>query len=268
MSRRTFPRLASGIFATLFLLSGCATAVPSGEEPPSLPPGTDDALAGTAWVLASMGGEATDDNTVMTLQFASDGTLSGSGGCNRFNGSFVAVGEDLTIEPLATTMMACEPAVMEQETLFLATLQGATGFAVDGTKLTLSDASGTELLMFTAQSNELPGSDWVVTGYNDGQAVSSPLLDTVAEVSFDEDGTINGSGGCNGFTGRFTADAGTLKMERLASTKRLCLEPDGVMEQEAALMAALESATSYSMEGPDLTLARTDGSTAVTLSRG
>lgn len=267
MSKRTFPGLAT-IFAILFLLSGCATAVPSGEEPPSSPPDTGDALAGTAWVLDSMGGEAADDSTVMTLQFASDGTLSGSGGCNRFNGAFTAVGEDIAIEPLATTMMACEPAVMEQETLFLTALQGAKSFAVNGAKLTLSDASGIELLLFVAQSNELPGSAWVVTGYNDGLGVSSPLLDTVVEVSFGEDGNISGSGGCNGFTGNFTAEAGTLSIERLASTKKLCTEPDGVMEQEAALMAALESATAYSMEGPDLTLTRTDGSTAVTLTRG
>lgn len=269
MPTSSFVRVVGGVIASLLLMTGCATAVPAGDSPSNAPSGSGDELGGTSWVLESMGGKAKEKDIMMTVQFTPDGKISGSGGCNRFMGEFTVTGQEMSIEPVGTTMMACEPEVMEQETSFLAALQGAKSFAVDAEKLTLSDTSGVELLVFDAQSDALPGSAWVVTGYNDGkEAVTSPLAETVAEVSFDEDGNINGSGGCNRFMGTFTADAGKLTIDKLASTMMACDEPDGVMQQEAALMAALESATGYTLEGNDLRLTRDDGSTAATLARG
>ncbi|MDO5736888.1 MAG: META domain-containing protein [Propionibacteriaceae bacterium] len=269
MSRCSLSRVAGGLAASLLLMTGCATAVPAGESHTNPASGAKDELSGTAWVLESMGGASKDEATTMTVQFTAEGSISGSGGCNRFMGTFTMTGDDLSIEPQGTTMMACEPAVMELETSFLEALQGAKSYAVDGEKLTLSDASEKELLVFEAQSDALPGSAWVVTGYNDGnEAVTSPLTDSVAEVSFDEDGSLSGSGGCNRFMGTFAAEAGVLTIEPLASTKMMCPEPEGVMEQESALMAALESSTKYTMEGDELRLTNAEDATTLTASRG
>ncbi len=46
-----------------------------------------------------------------------------------------------------------------------------------------------------------------------------------------------------------------------------CTEPDGIMDQEAAYMAALQSATSFQFDGNRLTLRRGDGSTAALFNR-
>lgn len=264
MSRRGFPKAsASIIFAGTLLLSACATAVPSGDMPPS---DHGDVLAGTSWVLDALGEQRVTDDTTATLQFAEDGTLSGSGGCNRYNGDFTADGDTLEISELASTLMLCEGTVGQLESSFITALDETRHFTVAGDTLTLSDDGGAVLLLFIAQSEDLAGA-WVVTGYNDGrEAVVSVLEDAAAEVSFDEDGNISGTGGCNRLMGTFTADEGNLAVETVAMTKMACPEP--VMEQESALIAALESATGYSVEGNELRLTTADGATAMALSRG
>ena len=93
------------------------------------------------------------------------------------------------------------------------------------------------------------------------------LADTAAEVSFGEDGSINGTGGCNRLMGNYTVEGGTMTLEPLATTRMACPEPEGVMDQETKLLAALESATGYAIDGDTLRLTNAEDATAVTLSR-
>lgn len=69
-------------------------------------------------------------DTELTAEFA-DSRLSGSGGCNRFMGGYRTEGDQLSIEPLASTFKACEEPVMSQETRYLTALQGAQRYEVD-----------------------------------------------------------------------------------------------------------------------------------------
>lgn len=83
------------------------------------------------------------DGTTITLAFGQDGTVSGSGGCNDFSGSYEAGDGDLTIGALAVTGRAClEDGVMEQESQFLAALEASESWTVFGATLTLRDGSG------------------------------------------------------------------------------------------------------------------------------
>ena len=73
----------------------------------------------------------------LTADFA-DNRISGSGGCNRFMGTFTTQGEQLTIGELASTFKACEEAVMNQEVKYLTALQGAQRYEVnDQNQLTI-----------------------------------------------------------------------------------------------------------------------------------
>ena len=53
------------------------------------------------------------------------GTVGGFAGCNSFSGTYGTNGTIVRISRLATTRMACDEAVMEQETAFIEALQGA-----------------------------------------------------------------------------------------------------------------------------------------------
>ena len=158
---------------------------------------------------------------------------------------------------------------MAQESAFLAALAAARTFTLADNELTLIDAGGTTVARFTAQRQELADTSWQVAAYNDGRsAVVSVLGGTAPSVAFAADGTLSGDGGCNRFSGGFSIDAGGISVGPLASTRRFCTEPAGVMEQEAALLLALESAATYLVDRDSLTLRDASDATAVQLRRG
>lgn len=89
----------------------------------------------------------------LTADFA-DNRISGSGGCNRFMGSYQTQGEQLTIGELASTFMACEESIMNQEVKYLSALQGAQRYEVnDQNQLTIFYQTEQEsgVLRFIAQ---------------------------------------------------------------------------------------------------------------------
>jgi heat shock protein HslJ len=86
--------------------------------------------------------------TELTATFTAD-HVSGSAGCNQYNGSYTLDGDTVTIGPLASTMMACEQDVMDQEAAFLTALQTpGLGVEVNGANVTLRDASGATQVVF------------------------------------------------------------------------------------------------------------------------
>ena len=86
--------------------------------------------------------------TELTATFTGD-QVSGSAGCNQYNGSYTLNGDQVTIGPLATTRMACEQDVMDQEAAFLTALQTpGLGVEVNGANVTLRDASGATQVVF------------------------------------------------------------------------------------------------------------------------
>jgi heat shock protein HslJ len=94
-------------------------------------------LAGSEW------GYPTGDD--ISMQFGDD-QVSGSGGCNRFVGSFTQDGERLTLGTLAATQMACtDDAVMRQELQFFQMLSAVHSVEATHAKLVLKDAAGKEL---------------------------------------------------------------------------------------------------------------------------
>jgi len=113
-------------------------------------------LTGTTWQATGInngaGGVASlvADSTV-TAEFAEDGTVTGSAGCNSYNGSYEVLGDTMTIGPLATTRMACEPEVDEQELNYLAALENVTQFTLDRDRLELRDDEGALQVGYTSE---------------------------------------------------------------------------------------------------------------------
>ncbi|MXO60303.1 META domain-containing protein [Altererythrobacter salegens] len=86
------------------------------------------------------------DNSNVTVMFGSDGTVSGSTGCNTFTGKYTVDGATLSIGPLAMTRRACIPALGEQETRFVKVLQDVSSWFIDrGGRLVLRTGDGRSL---------------------------------------------------------------------------------------------------------------------------
>jgi heat shock protein HslJ len=125
---------------TVTLVSGSSERQGCGGDPLSL-------LTGPEWVVEDIGGRGLIDNALVTVGFGEDGSLAGTGGCNRYAAGVTLTGEGLSIGPAAATMMACTEAVMRQEKALFDALAGVAAFDIDATgALLLRDAGGTALV--------------------------------------------------------------------------------------------------------------------------
>jgi heat shock protein HslJ len=243
----------------------CLVAAPASAAITTDKPGGMD-LEGPTWRLVALGekNESTlgSARAAVTARFG-QGQVSGSSGCNHYQGSYKVEGTQLTVGPLAGTMMACPPPVMEIEDAFRGAFAGGGRFAVENGRLTLTANAGSVLVFQAQPEPSLEGPTWGVTGYNNGrQAVVSPLLHTELTLVF-RGGSISGSSGCNSYTASYTRDGDRLTIGPLASTRKACPGTD-VMQQEQEFLAALAAAATWSIQDDRLDLRRSDGATAVT----
>ncbi len=77
-------------------------------------------LSGSEWGFL----DGTGDRQ-RSVQFDGHGGVSGSGGCNRFAGSFEQQDDRLRIGKLVTTLIGCPPEIARLEAEFLKALQAA-----------------------------------------------------------------------------------------------------------------------------------------------
>ncbi len=105
-------------------------------------------LAG-AWLLEDLGGRGVMDMVQTTLAFDGEGRASGSGGCNRFTGSYTFTDGELVFGPLAGTKKMCPEAVMDQEDRFMQALGAAGRVEMDGSFLLISSEGSKSPLRFT-----------------------------------------------------------------------------------------------------------------------
>jgi len=225
-------------------------------------------LAGTNWVLSTLNGQLPLAGSTLTLNFGEDGAVSGADGCNRFTTTYTANRSTIQFEPAASTMMACPPAVATQASDFTAALDAANRYQLRSGQLILLDGN-TVLATFVAAKADLADTTWLVTGYNNGrEAVVSPLLGADIIVTIDDANLISGNAGCNDFFASVQAStSGSIVVDGIGSTRRLCSTPSGVMEQETEFFAALESAATYTIDGDFIELRNADDAIAVHMVR-
>jgi putative lipoprotein len=109
-------------------------------------------LFGTTWVAEDIDGKGVIDNAQSTFSVASDGKVAGRGGCNRFFAQAEVKDGTIKIGKAGATMMACAPALMDQERKFLAALEKAATYRIDEQgKLFLVDANGVDIVRFARE---------------------------------------------------------------------------------------------------------------------
>jgi heat shock protein HslJ len=207
-------------------------------------------LAGTGWVLSALQGAMPISGTAVTLQFGTDGTASGTDGCNQFNISYTQDGSSLTFgQTGASTMMACEEPVMAQATAFMTALSQTNSFTISEDTLSLT-SGGQVVATLVAQSTDLADTAWEVVSYNNGrEAVVGLITGTEISANFGIEGDLSGNAGCNQYFTSFTASDGSIEIGLPGATMRFCEQPAGIMEQESEFLAALVSAATYSIQG-------------------
>ena len=115
------------------------------------------------------------------------------------------------------------------------------------------------LLVACSTSKGLDGSSWSLTTYRDSQGnMADRLADSTVTIDFQAD-QVSGLSGCNNYTGPYQASGSKLEFGQLASTQKMCIRPEGVMQAEAAYLADLAVAAEYTLNGDTLEIKNTQG---------
>lgn len=223
-------------------------------------PKTATSLEGVSWSLDSyLSTEGQTENvlnyTEITALFES-GRVSGNGGCNNYAGSYVTEGNNINISQLLSTLMFCEDNVSSQESVYLLNLQNAATYNISDSRLRMMDANGTVILTYSeAQPLPLVGTNWSMLNYNNGrEAVVGALGGTEVTAIFGADGNLTGTAGCNNYRAGFQLDGNKIDIGPAATTRMFCAEPEGVMDQEAEYLRAIENAATYKIDRQQLWL--------------
>ena len=134
------------VFAAVLGLTLAACAEPS--EPGASDPTLSD------WALQSGTVDGVDipivEDHPITLTFENDG-VAGSSACNSYFGGYTIDGADISFTDMGSTMMACEPQVMDSEQMYLDAMSKVDSFTATDDTLTLS-GDGVELVFVVAEA--------------------------------------------------------------------------------------------------------------------
>ena len=270
-SYRIYPAIAAFIIVT------CAMCT-SGAFAPSIILDavegqlTDNSLINTGWQLVSYDNGKTlvpvASGSKITLKFDKDGSLGGSGGINLYFGSYTIDNNAITIGPIGCTEMAGPERLMDQESMYFSLLNSVSSVRTVGSTLELSDATGRVVLKFRAAdagngavgenpATVLPGSEWQLSSYSDGNAVVSGTDINTITLVFTDTGNINGFSGVNTYFGSYNLDGNSISIGPLASTKMAGPEP--LMTLENVYLNRLGSVTGVDLSADSLSLTDKDG---------
>ncbi len=223
-------------------------------------PVTAEELDGRTFMSTEVIGYDLVEETEVNITFLAN-SMSVSAGCNSMNGAF-EIGEVLTAGPFLSTMMACDPALMDQDVWLNDFLSSLPTIELDGETLTLASGD-TTMILSELQPSTLVDTTWMVTGTVANQGVSTVPADSTASIEIAPDGTVSVNSGCNTGSGIVEITDDTLTFGPIATTKMAC--PQEQMDLEASVLSVLQGEVTYTIDGNHLSLRTGDGADEIGL---
>lgn len=218
-------------------------------------------LDGRTFVSTEVTGHELVEGTEINMTFLAD-AMAVSGGCNSMNGGFNVAEGVLTAGPFASTMMACDQPLMDQDTWLSEFLSSLPTIELDGETLTIASGE-TSMTLAELQPSALLDTNWTVTGTVANEAVSSVPTDSTASIMIAPDFSVSVNTGCNTGSGSVEVTDDTLTFGPIATTKMAC--PPEQTELEASVLAVLQGEVTYEIDGSNLSLRSGDGADEVGL---
>jgi len=146
-------------------------------------------------------------------------------------------------------------------------LVGVVGLAGCSSGSSSGGASSTSSTSTTSPAHELTGTAWVLRSYRGsaGDAVAA-VAGSTATLAFRPRGALDGSTGCNGFSGTYVAYGTALSIRTGAMTLIKC--PEVETAQETALLQLFPQVARYTIAGDALSLKGADGATLLAYTAG
>ena len=127
------------------------------------------------------------------------------------------------------------------------------------TVLILNACSGTNI--------SLDGSSWFLKSYQDSTGETVNALSRSTTTALFQANQVTGITGCNNYSASYQATRNKLSFGPVSTTRKACSTPLGIMQQENAFLAALDSAVSYKISRNSLELIDTKGNLLLTFRR-
>jgi heat shock protein HslJ len=113
----------------------------------------------------------------------------------------------------------------------------------------------------------LDATSWKLESYAD---TAGDMMDVLPEsaitLNFQAD-QVSGIASCNNYSGPYQTTGSKIEFGPLATTRKMCAQPLGIMEQEATYLAALETAAEYDLQGNMLEIKDNQGDVSLVFSR-
>lgn len=104
---------------------------------------------GAEWVVEDLAGSGIIDRSRITVEFLEENRLAGRASCNRYGGAYQLTPEGVNFDRLFSTMMACAPALMNQERRFLELMSHVNQATIGRNgELVLTTSAGEEITAF------------------------------------------------------------------------------------------------------------------------
>jgi heat shock protein HslJ len=213
-----------------------------------------------------------EDRNKYTLTFTADGTVHVQADCNVGNGPYTVDENQISIQILAMTQAYCGPTSLSDT--FVQQLGRVSSYFTRGGELIMEfpvdsgsmrfatpfHAGGGEAMEGgTTDIALLERTPWMLVQYaGPAGSIQSVIPDTEIVATF-QAGRLFGSAGCNNYTGSVEVSGSAISIPAPATTLRLCTAPPGIMEQEAAYLAALPRSVRITVAPDALTLYGGDG---------
>jgi len=121
------------------VMTGGDTVIAMTDEEVAVP---DAQLTGSKWVLNSITSgtmvSSVPSGVTASLRFGDDGQVKVQLGCNSGGGPYTDSGDVLSIGPLVTTKMACQPPAADIESAVASVLDRDVSYTIDGNALVLT----------------------------------------------------------------------------------------------------------------------------------
>lgn len=214
----------------------------------------------TNWRLVSFNTIGTESPVIQgsatTIAFQYDNLASGNSGCNWYISSYSANESFVNFEVHDFSRAACSnEGITAQEAAYLDAFRSATRYLVrNGSLLIWYGSGGFSFLKFEPIiESPLLGTKWQLQSLEvDGMPISVIQVSDPRLV-FQSNIEAIGSGGCNGFEGRYVAGNETIAFSTISRFLMDC-GGVGIMEQETAYIRALRNAVRYEMTSDSLTI--------------
>lgn len=132
-------------FADAAVDLGMVILVRADEATPDDATSSDGELVGD-WSITGVNDSPAIADSRAALAFGHDGTVGGNTGCNGFSSTYTVDGDQITLDSqIVATLMACEPALNDQEAAVLAILTDLATFDVTDGVLTLTSTDGSTI---------------------------------------------------------------------------------------------------------------------------